>query len=81
MLPIIKPPSLLYQTMSLQHAVWFQAFRAITNFVRNNGDDWDEFNANPPYYTLQLPITLQAFQEIINFIHTNGYDWKNSGKI
>jgi hypothetical protein len=23
--------------------VSYQAFREITNFIRNNGDDWDEF--------------------------------------
>jgi hypothetical protein len=29
--------------MPLQHAVTFQAFREITNFIHNNGNDWDEF--------------------------------------
>ena len=34
------------KTMPLQHAVMYQAFREITNFIRNNGDDWDEFCVN-----------------------------------
>jgi len=34
------------RTMPLQHAVTYQAFREITNFIRNNGDDWDEFCVN-----------------------------------
>jgi hypothetical protein len=29
--------------MPLQHAVTFQAFHKITNFICNNGDDWDKF--------------------------------------
>jgi hypothetical protein len=29
--------------MPLQHAVTFQAFRKITNFICNNGNNWDEF--------------------------------------
>jgi hypothetical protein len=32
--------------MPLQHAVTYQAFREITNFIRNNGNDWDEFCNN-----------------------------------
>jgi hypothetical protein len=28
------------------HAVTYQAFREITNFIRNNSNDWDEFCAN-----------------------------------
>jgi hypothetical protein len=32
--------------MPLQHAVTYQAFREITNFIRDNGDDWDEFCVN-----------------------------------
>ena len=35
--------------MPLQHAVTYQAFREITNFIRNNGDDWHEFCANTPH--------------------------------
>jgi ribonucleotide reductase beta subunit family protein with ferritin-like domain len=29
--------------MPLQQAVSYQAFRKITNFIRNNGDNWGEF--------------------------------------
>ena len=38
------PPS--PRTMPLQPAVTYQAFREITNFIRDNGDDWDEFCVN-----------------------------------
>jgi hypothetical protein len=29
--------------MPIEHPISFQAFRKITNFIRNNGDDWEEF--------------------------------------
>jgi hypothetical protein len=29
--------------MPIEHPVTYQAFRKITNFICNNGDDWDEF--------------------------------------
>ena len=29
--------------MPLEHVVTYQAFREITNFIRDNGDDWEEF--------------------------------------
>jgi hypothetical protein len=29
--------------MPLEHVVTYQAFREITNFIRDNGDDWDKF--------------------------------------
>ena len=32
--------------MPLEHVVTYQAFREITNFIRDNGDDWDEFCNN-----------------------------------
>ncbi len=32
--------------MPLQHVVTFQAFQEITNFIRNNDDDWEEFYTN-----------------------------------
>ena len=32
--------------MPLEHVVTYQAFREITNFIRGNGDDWDEFCNN-----------------------------------
>ena len=32
--------------MPLEHVVTYQAFREITNFICDNGDDWDEFCHN-----------------------------------
>jgi ribonucleotide reductase beta subunit family protein with ferritin-like domain len=32
--------------MPLQHAVSYQAFREITNFIRNNGNNWNKFCTN-----------------------------------
>jgi len=32
--------------MPLEHVVTYQAFREITNFIRGNGNDWDEFCNN-----------------------------------
>jgi hypothetical protein len=32
--------------MPLQHVVTYQAFRKITNFLCNNGDNWNEFCTN-----------------------------------
>jgi len=62
--------------MSSPHTIVpYQVFCAITNFVRNNGDSWESFHANPPYSTLTHPITFQAFHEITTFIHNNGFDW------
>jgi hypothetical protein len=29
--------------MPLEHVVTYQAFREITNFIRDNGDNWEEF--------------------------------------
>jgi len=29
--------------MPIEHPVTYQAFREITNFIHDNGDDWDEF--------------------------------------
>jgi len=29
--------------MPIAHPVTYQAFREITNFIRDNGDDWNEF--------------------------------------
>jgi len=39
--------------MLLEHVVTYQAFREITNIIRDNGDDWDEFcnNATRPSTT------------------------------
>jgi hypothetical protein len=38
--------------MPLQHAVSYQAFREITNFIRNNGDDRDEFCTKTAHTTM-----------------------------
>ena len=32
--------------MPLEHVVTYQAFREITNFIRDNGDDWEDFCTN-----------------------------------
>ena len=32
--------------MPLKHVVTYQAFRKITNFIRDYGNDWDEFCNN-----------------------------------
>jgi len=42
--------------MPLPHVVTYQAFRKITNFIRDNGDDWDEFCTNTTR-TTQEPTT------------------------
>ena len=42
--------------MPLPHVVTDQAFRKITNFIRNNGDNWDEFCTNTTR-TTQRPTT------------------------
>ena len=33
-------------SMPIEHPISFQAFREITNFIRDNGNDWDEFCTN-----------------------------------
>ena len=42
--------------MPLEHVVTYQAFREITNFIRDNSDDWDEFcnNAARPSTTKKV---------------------------
>jgi hypothetical protein len=42
--------------MPLQHVVTYQAFHKITNFIRDNGEDWDEFCTNTTR-TTQRPTT------------------------
>ena len=42
--------------MPLQHVITYQAFHKITNFLRNNGDDWDEFCTNTAH-AAQKPAT------------------------
>jgi len=46
-----------YQNMPLQQAVSYQAFREITNFIRNNGDDWDEFCTKTAHTTRKAKKT------------------------
>jgi ribonucleoside-diphosphate reductase subunit M2 len=62
--------------MSSPHTIVpYQVFCAITNFVCNNGNNWEYFHANPSYSTIAHPITFQAFQEITTFIYNNVFDW------
>ena len=42
-IPFHPSPKTTNLTMPLEHAVMYQAFREITNFIRDNGDDWEEF--------------------------------------
>ena len=43
--------------MLLQHAVLYQAFCEITNFIRNNGDDWDKFCTKTAHTTRKAKKT------------------------
>jgi hypothetical protein len=43
--------------MPLQQAVSYQAFLEITNFIRNNGDDWDEFCTKTAHTTRRAKKT------------------------
>ena len=45
------PPS--YQNMPVS----YQAFREITNFIRNNGDDWEEFRTKTAHTTSKAKRT------------------------
>jgi hypothetical protein len=40
------PSNITSPTMPLEHVVTYDAFREITNFIRNNGNDWEEFCHN-----------------------------------
>ncbi len=46
--------------MPLQHIVTYQAFLEITNFIQNNGDDWDEFCSNTACSTRKAEKTLPS---------------------
>ena len=37
--------------------VSYQAFREITNFIRNNGDDWEEFRTKTAHTTRKAEKT------------------------
>jgi ribonucleotide reductase beta subunit family protein with ferritin-like domain len=43
--------------MPLKHVVMYQAFREITNFICDNGDDWDEFCTNTAHSTTKATKT------------------------
>ncbi len=51
------------QIMPLEHVVTYQAFREITNFICDNGDDWGEFchNTSCPS-TTRKPLNLRRRQ-------------------
>ena len=46
--------------MPLEHVITYEAFREITNFIRDNGDDWGEFchNTSRPSTTRKTMNTL-----------------------
>jgi hypothetical protein len=48
--------------MPIQHAVTYQAFLKITNFIRDNGNDWHEFCANTAH-TMQKATKTPIPQE------------------
>ena len=48
---LLRPPS--YQNMPVS----YQAFREITNFIRNNGDDWEEFRTKTAHTTSKAKRT------------------------
>ncbi len=43
--------------MLIEHAIKYQAFREITNFIRDNGNDWDEFCTNTARSTTKATKT------------------------
>ena len=45
------------KNMPLQQAVLYQAFHKITNFIRNNRDDWDEFCTKTAHTTRKAKKT------------------------
>ena len=47
----LSPPS--YQNMPVS----YQAFREITNLIRNNGDDWEEFRTKTTHTTRKAERT------------------------
>ena len=51
--------------MPLQHAVTYQAFREITNFIRNNGDDCDEFCVSTTRATRKPTTPTRPFDYVI----------------
>ena len=51
-----NPPTSRY-TMPLEHTVTYQAFRKITNFIHDNGNDWDEFCTNTARSTTKATKT------------------------
>ena len=53
-------PSITIVTMPLEHVITYEAFREITNFIRDNGEDWGEFchNTSRPSTTRKTMNTL-----------------------
>ncbi len=50
-------------TMPLEHVVTYETFRKITNFIRNNGNDWREFCHNTSHpSTTRKTARLQHHQ-------------------
>jgi hypothetical protein len=43
--------------MPLEHVITYQAFREIRNFIRDNGNDWDEFCSNTVHSTRKAKKT------------------------
>ncbi len=54
------PSSTSIPTMPLKHVVTYQAFRKITNFIRDNGNDWDKFCSNNLHSTRKAKKTLPS---------------------
>ena len=44
--------------MPLKHAVTYQSFRKITNFIRNKANDWDKFCTNIAHTTRKAKKAL-----------------------
>jgi hypothetical protein len=51
--------------MPIQHAVTYQAFCKITNFIHDNGDDWHKFCANTAH-TMQKAAKARRSNCVMN---------------
>ncbi len=58
----MHPLPIPHQTMPIQHTVRYQAFREITNFIRDNGDDWHKLCVNTAH-TMQKAAKAPIPQE------------------
>jgi ribonucleoside-diphosphate reductase subunit M2 len=63
--------------MPLQHVVTFQAFQEITNFICNNGNDWDEFCTN----TAQLTRKAKKTPVVSNTVPSKHKTAENEGRL